>query len=123
MAQLAGSHALSWAVGAYLPISTTAPIWVGGMLKAASDRVRGVKEESELSSGMLYSTGLVAGGSIAGVIIAFLVGFGGKGLNDALNFGKGYFDRMGMAGDVIGWVPFAIMAAILFRNSMKKMEV
>ena len=29
MAQLAGAHALSWAVGAYLPISTTAPIWIG----------------------------------------------------------------------------------------------
>jgi putative OPT family oligopeptide transporter len=32
MAQLAGAHALSWAVGAYLPVSTTAPIWVGGMV-------------------------------------------------------------------------------------------
>jgi len=123
MAQLAGSHALSWAVGAYLPISTTAPIWVGGMLKAFSDRARGVKEESELSSGMLYSTGLVAGGSIAGVIIAFLVGFGSKGLNETLDFGKGYFNRMGIGGDIIGWIPFVIMAAILFRNSLKKMEV
>src|SRR5581483_11617467 len=37
MAQLAGAHALSWAVGAYLPVSTTAPIWVGGLIKSFAD--------------------------------------------------------------------------------------
>src|SRR5207249_4462730 len=77
MAQLAGAHALSWAVGAYLPVSTTAPIWVGGMLKAGVDSFRRRKEhvvgeESELSSGMLYATGLVAGGSLGGVLIAII---------------------------------------------------
>src|SRR5713101_1415823 len=81
MAQLAGAHALSWAVGAYLPVSTTAPIWIGGMMKAFVDSIRKkkegvVKEESELSSGMLYATGLVAGGSLGGVLIAFVAFFG-----------------------------------------------
>ena len=56
MAQLAGAHALSWAVGAYLPLSTTFPIWIGGMMKALADKITHRKgEESELSSGMLYS--------------------------------------------------------------------
>jgi putative OPT family oligopeptide transporter len=128
MAQLAGAHALSWAVGAYLPVSTTMPIWIGGMVKAFSDKVRGVKEESELSSGMLYSTGLVAGGSIAGVLIALLVAAGTRWeihkqpLDQFLNIGNNYFTRMGIAGDVIGWAIFAILAAILFRSSMAKME-
>src|SRR5438093_3443449 len=58
MAQLAGAHALSWAVGAYLPVSTTAPIWVGGMVKAMVDRLSRGKEEGEPSSGLLYATGL-----------------------------------------------------------------
>ncbi len=129
MAQLAGAHALSWAVGAYLPISTTAPIWVGGMIKGLADRVRGVKEESELGSGMLYSTGLVAGGSIAGVVIAFIIGFGdklpigGKRLDDFLNFGAGYFNKMGIGGDVIGWAVFAVLCALLFQQARQKMEV
>src|SRR5205085_4346484 len=57
MAQLAGAHALSWAVGAYLPISTTAPIWVGGLMKALGDRMRKSKEEGEVGPGMLYATG------------------------------------------------------------------
>jgi hypothetical protein len=104
------------------------PIWIGGMVKAFSDKVRGVKEESELSSGMLYSTGLVAGGSIAGVLIALLVAAGTRWeihkqpLDQFLNIGNNYFTRMGIAGDVIGWAIFAILAAILFRSSMAKME-
>ncbi len=128
MAQLAGAHALSWAVGAYLPISTTAPIWVGGMIKGFVDRARGVKEESELGSGMLYSTGLVAGGSIAGVVIAFIIGFGdklpigGKRLDDFLNIGGGYFNRLGIGGDVIGWAVFAVLCVLLFRQAKQKME-
>jgi len=76
MAQMMGANALSWAVGAYLPLSTTFPIWIGGMVKALSDKVSHREEESELSSGMLYATGLVAGGSIGGVLIAFVAFFG-----------------------------------------------
>ena len=76
MAQMAGAHALSWAVGAYLPLSTTFPIFIGGMMKGLADKMRHKKEESELSSGMLYATGLVAGGSLGGVLIAFVAFFG-----------------------------------------------
>ena len=39
-------------------------------------KVTGEKHESELSSGMLYSTGLVAGGSLTGIAIA-CVGYAG----------------------------------------------
>ena len=94
MAQMAGAHALSWAVGAYLPVSTTAPIWIGGMLKSFVDSWRRKKEgvageESELSSGMLYSTGLVAGGSLGGVLIA-LVAFIGDYFGLAISGGNIY---------------------------------
>ena len=40
-----------------------------------ANRVRGTQEESEVSSGMLFATGLVAGGSIAGLLIVFIVQF------------------------------------------------
>src|SRR5262249_53185577 len=72
--ELCGVRSLSFAVGAYLPLSTTAPIFVGGLLRAMADKMSGVHEESEVSSGMLYSTGLVAGGSLTGVLIALLSG-------------------------------------------------
>src|SRR5262249_9262341 len=76
--ELCGVRSLSFAVGAYLPLSTTAPIYVGGLMKALADKMSGARsaghEESEVSSGMLYSTGLVAGGSLTGVVIALLAG-------------------------------------------------
>jgi putative OPT family oligopeptide transporter len=119
MAQLAGAHALSWAVGAYLPISTTSPIWVGGLVRALADSLRKKKEEGEVGPGMLYSTGLVAGGSLAGIAIALLVGFGGK-LADVLNVGKGYFDEMGIGGDLIGFGMFGVLSATLLRMALAK---
>jgi putative OPT family oligopeptide transporter len=75
MVQLCGVSGLAWAVGAYLPISTTFPIFIGGSMRWLADRLRGQAEESEVSSGMLFATGLVAGGSIAGLLIVFVVQF------------------------------------------------
>jgi OPT oligopeptide transporter protein len=69
---LCGVSPLAWAVGVYLPISTTFPIFVGGMLRALCDKLRGKAEESEVSSGMLFATGLVAGGTLTGVFSALL---------------------------------------------------
>ena len=69
--QLAGVSALAFAVGVYLPLATTLPIFVGGVLRGLVDRARRLTpEESETSPGTLMSTGLIAGGSLAGIIIA-----------------------------------------------------
>ena len=74
--QLAGVSALAFAVGVYLPLSTTLPIFVGGLIRAAVDRLRKFNaEESDMSPGTMMSTGLIAGGSLAGIIIALLVVF------------------------------------------------
>ena len=73
--ELCGVHSLSFAVGLYLPIATTAPIFAGGLVRAWVDRKTRV-EESELGAGTLFSSGLIAGGSIAGILFAILVGTG-----------------------------------------------
>lgn len=76
--ELCGVRALSFAIGVYLPISTTLPIFIGGAIRGLTDRVkkkRGVmvKEgEEDLERGNLFATGLVAGGALMGVIFAFL---------------------------------------------------
>ncbi|MBZ4421443.1 OPT family oligopeptide transporter [Myxococcus sp. RHSTA-1-4] len=73
MLELCGVSALPFAVGVYLPISSSAPLFVGGMVRYVVDRVRGGSAaESEFSPGTLLSSGYIAGGSIAGVLIAFL---------------------------------------------------
>jgi putative OPT family oligopeptide transporter len=137
MAQLAGAHALSWAVGAYLPVSTTAPIWVGGMMKYFVDAMRrkkeGVaKEESELSSGMLYATGLVAGGSLGGVLIAFMAFFGDRVLKmekptllEKLDLGQRFFPdfKNGLvSGGVLAAIAFAVLCVLLVNNARKKLD-
>ena len=137
MAQLAGAHALSWAVGAYLPVSTTAPIWIGGMIKALVDSWRkkkeGVaKEESELSSGMLYATGLVAGGSLGGVLIAFVAFFGDRVLKmeaptllEKLDLGAKLFPELKnglVSGGILCAIVFGALCLLLLKNARKKLE-
>jgi putative OPT family oligopeptide transporter len=72
--ELCGIHSLSFAVGAYLPIATTAPIFAGGLVRWWVERKTGEKSDSDLSSGTLFSSGLIAGGSLAGILYAVLVG-------------------------------------------------
>ena len=71
--QLAGVPALAFAVGVYLPLSTSVPIFVGGLVRAAVDRIkRTPAEESDSSPAVLLSSGYIAGGAIAGILIAIL---------------------------------------------------
>ena len=68
--ELLGVHSLTFAVGAYLPIGTTLPIFVGGVVRWFVDRAAaraGESEESEISSGSLFASGLIAAGGIAGL--------------------------------------------------------
>jgi putative OPT family oligopeptide transporter len=132
MAQMMGAHALSWAVGAYLPLSTTFPIWIGGMIKAIGDKVSKRKEESELSSGMLYATGLVAGGSLGGVLIALVAFIGDSVLHmeqptllEKLDLGGAFyaaFKNGPISGGVLCAAVFAVLCVLLFRNSQKQLE-
>lgn len=73
--ELCGVHSLSFAVGAYLPVATTAPIFVGGLVRSWVDRRTG-GESTDVSAGTLFSSGLIAGGSITGIVFAVLVGTG-----------------------------------------------
>jgi putative OPT family oligopeptide transporter len=134
MAQMAGANALSWAVGAYLPLSTTFPIWIGGMVKALADKVAKRKDESELSSGMLYATGLVAGGSLGGVLIALVAFFGDRVLGmetpkllDWIDLGYhwhafGAFKNDVVWGGILCAAVFGVLCVRLFRNAQKKLE-
>lgn len=126
--ELCGVRSLPFAVGLYLPLSTTAPIFVGGMMKWLVDKVSGRTAETEVSSGMLFSTGLVAGGSITGILIALLAGItlmeDGQevALIEMLNFFHGW-EQLGALADFIGLALFAGMCVYLFRVGIKKLEV
>ena len=109
--QLSGVSALAFAVGVYLPFSTTLPIFVGGVLRGLVNRARRfTPEESETSPGTLMSTGLIAGGSLAGIIVALLIVF--EDLGKKIDFS---FKSPG--GELDYYIPaivaFGVMAAIL----------
>jgi putative OPT family oligopeptide transporter len=130
--ELCGIRSLSFAVGVYLPLSTTLPIFAGGMLKAFVDKLQGVKEESDVSPGMLFSTGLVAGGSLTGVAIALLSGIPVTVMQDGVekeistmqflldSIGIHGWEHLGAGADLIGAFMFGVLGYVLFRTAMKK---
>jgi putative OPT family oligopeptide transporter len=64
---------LAFAVGVYLPLSTSMPIFLGGVVRLAVDKIKKTRaEDSDSSPAVLLSSGYIAGGSIAGILIALL---------------------------------------------------
>jgi putative OPT family oligopeptide transporter len=118
--ELCGVHSLSFAVGAYLPIATTAPIFIGGLVRWFVERKTGVTSDSDLSAGTLFSSGLIAGGSLAGILYAILYGaemlapFGVVGNMLPALRGEDAF------GQIAGAALFFALAVILFRFGQRK---
>lgn len=126
--ELCGINSLSFAVGAYLPLSTTLPIFIGGAVRGLAERKRhgGLHvvhtEEEELGRGNLFATGLVAGGAVAGVLIAFLAGSdSGSRFLEAVSAELPLVRRLGDTGySVLGVIFFAAMALVLYRVGRKR---
>jgi putative OPT family oligopeptide transporter len=124
--ELCGVKSLSFAVGAYLPLSTTSTIYAGGLVKALVDKLSSKRgEESELSSGMLYSTGLVAGGSLGGIAIAVFAGVKEGYLARLFNLGVKWRleERLGSGADLIALAAFILLALLLYRAGRQSIEV
>jgi OPT family oligopeptide transporter len=122
--ELCGIKALSFAIGIYLPLSTTLPIFIGGAIRGIIDnkhKSKDANEEEDLRKGNLFATGLVAGGAIAGVIVAFLSAnetIAAK-LN-LLNMEHAITAVLGEQGYyILGTLFFFVMAFILYRIASK----
>jgi uncharacterized oligopeptide transporter (OPT) family protein len=70
--EIIGVPALAFAVGMYLPLESTTPVFIGGLARKLVDWKRGSEAESDSGPGVLFSSGLVAGGSIFGLLASFL---------------------------------------------------
>jgi putative OPT family oligopeptide transporter len=120
--ELCGIRSLSFAVGSYLPIATTAPIFVGGVVRWYVERRTGIVQESEISSGTLFSSGLIAGGSLAGILYAALFGYQIIGAaDDTATVGLIPALHQGTTGIVLGALVFAALAAVLARVAQRKL--
>ncbi|MER3497585.1 MAG: peptide transporter [Chitinophagaceae bacterium] len=126
--ELCGIKSLSFAVGTYLPLSTTLPIFMGGAIRGIAERRNKRKgvvltaEEEDLGKGNLFATGLVAGGALAGVIVAILKAFPSS--NEAVekvNAEHGLTSELGAEGyKWLGVLFFAIMGFVLYRFAISK---
>jgi putative OPT family oligopeptide transporter len=124
--EFAGVSALPFAVGMYIPLSSTTPIFIGGLLRWLTDRVRGKsasESETETSPGVLLASGLIAGGTLCGLIIAFFA-FLGDAFNDALNLGqrvsKEYGEGETGEAKLIALAAFAALAVVLWYVGVQK---
>jgi uncharacterized oligopeptide transporter (OPT) family protein len=122
--ELLGIRSLPFAVGAYLPIGTTLPIFCGGLVRwfvdAAAKRAGEKGDNEDISSGSLFASGLIAAGGIAG-----LIGVGLKaveatyyGNRDLLNLPHTFLDSNYVA--VLGFAALAYSLYYFARKPLKK---
>lgn len=131
--EMCGVGSLAFAVGVYLPLATSAPVFIGGMIRWLVDRKRRVElaakklSEDELaadadrSPGVLCASGYIAGGAIAGIVIAILAG--------GLEHIEAYFTQLargnpfyaGPYADLLALIPFALLISFLYLVSREKL--
>lgn len=129
--EMSGIPSLAFAVGVYLPLSSSSPIFIGGMIRWLVDKYlrRKLKHknlsedqmvaETDKSPGVLMASGYIAGGALAAIAIAILQGVPSERLNvfnktiadwsTAHNpfFGKEH-------GDLLSVIPFLILMILLY---------
>src|SRR5215510_6958398 len=125
--ELSGIPSLAFAVGVYLPISTSAPVWVGGLIRGLVDKYTRRKHaganfsedqllaEGDKSNGVLLSSGYIAGGTLAGVLFAFL-NIPWKDTFDAIEkwatLHNPFFE--GPLSDLLALIPFVVLCLLLY---------
>ena len=125
--EMSGIPSLAFAVGVYLPLASSAPIFVGGMVRWLVDRSmrkrlahRKLSEEQlvaegDKSPGVLMASGYIAGGAIAGIVIAFMAGIltdTTRGIEEWSKEHNAFFN--GNYADLLSLIPFALLTLLLY---------
>ncbi len=133
--EMSGIPSLAFAVGVYLPLSSSSPILLGGLIRWGVDKWIARKHagknltedqliaEGDKSAGVLMASGYIAGGAIAGIIIAFLAGVPAMaGFNKSIEaFGEANPMRTGASSDVLSLIPFVLLMLILYLTGREKL--
>ena len=131
--ELCGVSSLVFAVGVYLPISSSAPLFVGGMIRWLTDRYWRVQPsrahlneeemvaESDKSPGVLLASGYIAGGAIAGIVIAITQGFADRfdaSLQRWSEAHNPFFN--GASSDLLSLLPYVLLTGFLYLVAREK---
>ncbi len=111
---------LPFAVGLYLPIHLSTPMVVGGLIRYFMEKRKNVSEEekkAQADKGILYSSGMIAGEGIVGILLAVfaIIPVGAGTLADAVNLSEKVY-----LGNIGGLVFFAVLCATLIFAMVKK---
>src|SRR5207253_368090 len=126
--EMSGIPSLAFAVGVYLPLSSSSPILIGGMVRWLVDRWIAKKyhgknlteeqltAEGDKSPRVLMASGYIAGGAIAGIIIAFIAAAPALAkFNDMLDmWAKSNPFNSGPSADLLSLIPFAVLITLLY---------
>ncbi|HEY0782270.1 MAG TPA: OPT/YSL family transporter, partial [Thermoanaerobaculia bacterium] len=132
--EMAGAPSLAFAVGVYLPLSSSSPIFIGGMVRGLVDlflrrklRDKNLTEEEltaegDKSPGVLMASGYIAGGAIAGIIYALLVGIPiFSKFNDRIDETMKHNPFFtGDSSDLLALIPFAVLIVLLYLAGREK---
>lgn len=111
--ELCGVSALPVAVGMYLPLSASTPIFIGGLVRFVAEKIRGKPKseaEAETSPGVLLASGFIAGGTLCGLIVAFFT-FLPDSFNEAINLGYHLFAKANQKTGKLEWKPDNVVNA------------
>jgi putative OPT family oligopeptide transporter len=118
VAELLSVPSLPFAVGIYLPLSTMTPVFIGGVIKYFVEAKRNSKTkdiaERQTDTGVLLSSGLIAGEGIMGVLIA------GYAVLTTMRPEGVSFGLTGIAGDWVSFLIFGLLGFYLFTLATKK---
>lgn len=123
--ELLGIGSLTFAVGLYLKVQYTAPVFLGGLVRKLADRAyRRVPDADEEPEGTLFSSGLIAGAALVGVLAAmqgFLPGYDGDtGLVEGVAFLAHLpFGALGDGdvGNAVGAAFLVLLGFLMFRSA------
>jgi hypothetical protein len=127
--EMSGIPSLAFAVGVYLPLSSSSPIFIGGMIRWLVDKFIAKKfkdknlteeqlvAEGDKSPGVLMASGYIAGGALAGIVVAFIAGvprFGdfNAGIEKWAGDHNSFFN--GANADLLSLIPFAVLVVLLY---------
>jgi hypothetical protein len=117
----------------YLPLSTSSPLLVGGLVRWLADRGRRKSQthlteeehaaDSDRSAGVLLASGYIAGGAIAGIVIAFMAGVL-SGTDDKITRWAEAHNPFyaGASSDWLALLPFAALTLLLCRVGRGSMK-
>ena len=117
--EVIGIPVLPFAVGLYLPIYLSAPIFLGGIIRWFVEKKKAKASEQEqketVEKGILYCSGLIAGEGVIGMILAIfaIIPVANGTLADAINLNY----PLGQIGSVIFFI--GIIASILYFSLAK----